>query len=212
MKIYDISPVLHSGIAVWPGDTPFSRRPILQLAEGASVNLSSIEMSLHTGAHADAPSHFLKDAASIDEVPLDVYVGMACLTTLAGGPSGAIRIEELVRALETRPERLLIRAHPDLDPDRFPERIRPFTVEAAREIGQAGVRLLGTDAPSVDAIDDPLLPAHRTLGGLGVHILENLRFQGVPDGVYELVALPLKFRGADASPVRAILRETCYAG
>lgn len=205
MKLYDISPRLHAGIAVWPGDVAYSREVSMSLAAGDSVNLSSVTMSLHTGAHADAPSHYSLDAPSIDEVDLTVYLGPARVATLGGGEG--ISAVELAPILASRPERLIVRCHPGFDPERFPERIRFFTPEAATALGRAGVRLIGVDAPSVDPIDSKDLPAHRAFGRAGVAILENLLLGGVPDGDYELVALPLRIAGGDASPVRAVLRS-----
>ena len=65
--------------------------------------------------------------------------------------------------------------------------------------------LVGTDAASIDPEDAEDLPAHRALLGRGVALLEDLNLEGVPEGEYQLVALPLRFQDLDASPVRAIL-------
>ncbi len=205
MKVYDISPLLHDGIAVWPGDARFSRRVSLRLSRGDAVELSEMRLSLHTGAHADAPSHFRPGGCSIDRVGLERYWGPALLVTVPG--QGAITPPKLEAALSSGPARLLLRAHPDFDPDRFPSVIRWLTPEAAHHIGLAGVRLLGIDAPSVDPLDSKDLPAHKALEANGVMVLENLHLAGTPDGRYELAALPLKIAGGDAAPVRAALRE-----
>ena len=177
----------------------------MTIADGDAVNLSWSRMSLHTGAHADAPSHFEAGAATIDQAPLEAYLGPARLATLSG--EGAIGPDEVGPILAANPERLLLRCHPEFDPDRFPRRIRHFTREAATRIGLAGTKLIGVDAPSVDPIESKDLPAHRAFGQSGVAILENLLLAGVPDGEYELIALPLRIVGGDASPVRAVLRR-----
>ncbi len=205
MRIYDISPLLHAGVAVWPGDTTFSRQVSLRLDQGDPVELSDIRLSLHTGTHADAPSHFQPGGSTIDEVDLDPYWGPALLATVPG--SGEIRPEHLESILSQQPIRLLLRAHPEFDADRFPERIRHLNLESARWIGQSGVRLLGIDSPSVDPLDSKELAAHKQLEQAGTRILENLRLRDAPDGHYELSALPLRIAGGDASPVRAALRE-----
>ncbi len=204
--IFDISPVLHPGVATWPGDVVFLRSSTLRIADGASVNLSSLRMSLHTGAHADAPSHFLEGAPTIDQVGLRAYWGPARVATLNG--AGPIAAEELQPLLALQPERLLLRCHPDFDPDQFPSRIRFFDPAAAGAIAAAGVLLVGVDSPSVDPLDSKDLPAHHVFGRGGVAILENLLLHEVPDGEYELSALPLKIAGGDASPVRAVLSQT----
>ena len=204
MKLLDISPLLHSGVAVWPGDTPFSRQSLLEIGRGDSVNLSSMRLSLHAGAHVDAPYHFLRDGETIDESSLEAYWGPALVATLPG--RGSIKPQDLVPILKPGVQRLLVRCHPNFEADVFPRKIRHFSVKAARMIGRAGVRLIGVDAPSVDPLDSATLAAHRTFGRYGTVILENLSLRGVPDGGYELVAFPLKIAGGDASPVRAVLR------
>jgi arylformamidase len=205
MTIQDISPVVDPSIAVWPGDIPFSRNVSMRVEDGDSVTLSSIECSLHTGSHADAPSHYLEGGETIDEVSLDDYIGPAMVLTLPG--VGAIGVEEIQVAMEQRPERLLLRSELHFSSDRFPEAIRFFEEEAAESLGRLGLRLIGTDAPSVDALDSKKLPAHHAFGRHGVRLLENLTLSAVEDGMYELIALPLKIGLGDASPVRAILRR-----
>lgn len=202
--IYDISPPLHADIAVWPGDTSFSRKVSLRLDRGDPVELSHIRLSLHTGTHADAPCHFVQGGASIDELELEAYWGPARVATVSGG--GPILPQDLEPILKQRPLRLLLRAHPGFDADRFPHRIRHLEIAAARAIGRAGVRLLGIDAPSVDPLESKQLSAHKELEKGGTRILENLLLHQVPDGEYELSALPLPVRDGDAAPVRAALR------
>lgn len=204
MKLYDISSPIQAGIAVWPGDTPYRRDEILKMSAGASVNLSTVHISLHTGTHADAPSHFADGAAAIDAVDLSRYLGPALLVTVA--VDGAIRPVDLEDCLARRPERLLVRCNPSIDPNSFPASFVSFSPEAARRAGSMGVRLVGTDAPSVDPFESKDLPAHHAFQSYGTAILENLFLRDVPDGEYELIALPLRIIGGDASPVRALLR------
>lgn len=203
MKIYDISPLIHPGIAVWPGDSLFSRREVLQVCRGDSVNLSTIQLSLHTGSHADAPYHVGDDGKSIEEIDLEVYIGRARLVSL--NVQELIQEKDVAPLLSDAPERLLIRCNPDVDPDSFPRSFVYFAPEAATRIGHAGVKLIGTDAPSVDRVDSTDLPAHHAFSRFRVAILENLYLRAVPDGDYELIALPLKIAHGDGSPVRAIL-------
>lgn len=205
MKIYDISPPLHPGIAVWPGDVPFQRTESLRLSDGASVNLSSITLSSHTGAHADAPSHFLNSGKTIDQVDLQAYIGPAKVVSISAREY--IRASDLDGCTSQKPVRLLVRCNPGIDPNRFPDCFIYFSPQAAERIGKAGVKLIGTDAPSVDRIDSKDLAAHHAFARYGTAILENLNLRGVSDGEYELIALPLRIAGGDGSPVRAILRE-----
>ncbi|HUF38768.1 MAG TPA: cyclase family protein, partial [Anaerolineales bacterium] len=206
MKIYDITPPLHASLEVWPGDAPVALTPVQRLAAGAAVNLSSLTMSLHAGAHADAPWHFQDEGPTIETLALEPFLGPARLVRLQ---TEGQRIEpsDLEELLVAPPKRLLICCNPGRDPDRFPSTFAYFSAEAAARIAQASVRLLGTDAPSVDAVDSKELPAHHALWAGGALILENLDLRNVPEGEYELIALPLPILGADGSPIRAVLRE-----
>src|SRR5712691_11425330 len=115
MKIYDISPPLHPGIAVWPGDVPFQRTESLRLSNGASVNLSSITLSAHTGAHADAPSHFSNSGETIDYVDLQAYIGPAKVVSISA--KEYICASDLDECISLKPVRLLVRCNPGIDPE-----------------------------------------------------------------------------------------------
>ena len=208
MKIYDISPPLSSQTACWPGDTPFEQWKVQSFSEGDSINLGSIRLSLHSGSHMDAPCHYLEDGATIDQVSLESCIGPARLVTLAGEETiSASRLERLQLLREGCPERILIRLCAVQDVYQFPSYYSCLSSEAAELISESKVKLLGVDAPSVDHVDSQDLLVHHKLGQAGIVILENLLLSGVPDGDYELVALPLKIEGGDGSPVRAILRQ-----
>ena len=205
-RIYDLSHTLRPGIAVWPGDTPFRRTISQSIGAGDSTNGSAISLSLHTGTHLDSPGHYLNGGPTVDKLDLALLVGPARLVTVEPR-DGLVQPESLKAALAHRPLRLLVKANPATDLSRFPERFAAFSAEAARAIVEAGVRLLGIDAPSVDAFDAGDLPAHRAIGAAGGVILENLRLSEPADGVYQLIALPLKIEGGDGSPVRVALVE-----
>ena len=205
MKIYDISPPLDASIPVWPGDVPFTREQSLRLDRGDSFDLSHMSLSLHTGAHMDAPSHFLPGAPTIDQVDLRRCVGPARVVTIGGRRE--IRPADLEDRLINMPPRLLVRSTPTNDFSTFRSEFSYFGAEVAAMLVGQGIVLVGTDAPSIDRFDDAALPAHRAFGEAGVLILENLLLNDMPDGDYELIALPLRISGGEASPVRAILRE-----
>lgn len=208
MKIYDISPPLSPKTAGWPGDTPFEQWKLQSFSKGDSFNLGSIRLSLHAGSHMDAPCHYLRDGATIDQIPLERCIGAARLVTLTGEDTiSASRLEKLSLLQEGFPERLLIRLCPVQDVYQFPSHYSCLSTEAAQLLSESRIQLLGVDTPSVDREDSKELLVHHKLGQAGILILENLLLKGVPDGDYELVALPLKVEGGDGSPVRAILRE-----
>ena len=208
-RLYDISPLIDPDLAVWPGDTPCSFRDLLRLEEGAGVHLSTLTLSCHTGAHADAPGHCVAGAPGIDEAPLERYLG-PCLVRDIRAKDHAIHLgdldtQALEKELKTAP-RILFRTRETTDRSVFPDPFTCLTPEVVDWLGACGVVLIGLDSPSVDRFDSKDLPCHRALHRHGIANLESLQLDGVPAGRYELIALPLKLAGRDASPVRAILR------
>lgn len=205
-RLYDISRTLFPGMAVWPGDAPFELRPTGSLAEGDSANVTALSLSAHTGAHVDAPYHFAAGGQTLEQIDLAVYWGPAQVVSV-GKASGALTAADFAKYDLGRAPRLLVRSGASLsDPRTFqPDYVYP-SPELADHLGGLGVVLYGTDAPSVDDAGSESLPGHHALQRNGIFILEGLDLTGVPDGLYELVALPLRIRGGDGSPVRAVLR------
>lgn len=209
-EIIDISQPVDSGAGVFEGDTPFSFRWKWDRAQGSSCNVAAVKLSPHVGSHADAPLHFDAQGASIGEVDLDRYLGPCRVVDLAGqfaGGADLVRPEQLVGIDFGRTPRVLLRTH-DSPSTAFPRRFAALSPEAARWFGENGGQLLGLDTPSVDPAKSRELAAHRELGRNGVAILENLVLGHVEAGEYELIAMPLRWMGLDASPVRAVLRRT----
>jgi len=206
MTIVDISRTLSAEIAVWPGDTPFQMRTTMARAEGASVNLTTLTLSAHTGSHVDAPYHYADEGATLEAVSLDPFWGAAQVVTVQK-ESGALTPDDFADYDLRRAPRLLVHSPAsELGPARFPERYVHPDPELAAFLGERGVILYGTDAPSMDAVDSKRLPGHNALDQQGIAILEGLDLSQTADGLYELVALPLKIAGGDGSPVRAALR------
>ncbi len=203
--LYDITPTIRAGFPVWPGDTAFTANPSCSLAAGAGVNLSSITTTPHLGAHADAPIHTEPRGVGIAEMPLETYLGPCRVVRVPATPLIEPRhVEGLDLA---SPRRLLFRSDSVRDRRTFPERFTALSPDLAAQLAGRGVLLVGMDTPSVDPFDSSDLPAHHALAQGGVAILEGLLLDGVPEGIYELIALPLKLEGLDASPVRAVLRS-----
>ncbi|MEQ8717879.1 MAG: cyclase family protein [Acidimicrobiales bacterium] len=207
--LHDISPPVSARTPVWPGDTPVSREVLSQVDDGDSVTLSTLHGTVHVGAHADAPSHVVSGTASIDAVALAPYIGPCRVLTARVPASGLIGPDDVDHAPVDDPTaaRVLIRtvavdgAAADFDSE-FAA-LDPALVD---RLGTEGAVLIGVDTPSVDPVTSKDLPAHRSCIGAGIAILEGLDLRDVPDGAYELIALPLRLVGFDASPVRAVLR------
>lgn len=206
-QIYDVTRTIKNTLAVWPGDTPFSYQQLLDKKQGASVNLTTLTLSAHTGTHADAPYHYADDGAHPAELPLEKYIGPAHLATITRQNGGIVPADFAGHDLAGL-QRLLIHTWvSDLPDNEWPENFPYPTLELIDWLGAQGVVLLGVDMPSVDRFDDDQLVCHHRLRQHGILNLETLIFKGVPDGKYEIVALPLKIADVCGSPVRAILRS-----
>lgn len=206
--LYDISRPLAAGVAVWPGDPPFELDwPVERHQPNAPV-VARIRLGTHTATHVDAPFHFFSDGSTVDAVPLETFIGKAVLVDVTDRESIDAAVVRSVLEVDADPRRVLFRtaAWSGVEHGGFPERYAGLDHEAARALATAGVRLIGTDAPSVDPPDSPDHPAHGVLLREGICILENLDLDAAPPGTYELIAFPLRLTGADASPVRAVLR------
>ena len=205
-RLFDISQPLRPGLPVWPGDTPFGLERTWVLDGDCPVNVSRLTLSTHSGAHADAPLHFDPAGGSMETVDLVPYLGLAQLISVTEGPE-RIAEEEVLPRLVPGIRRVLLRTFEAFPHDVWPEAFRTPAPELVEALGAAGVRLIGMDGPSLDPQAAKHLASHLALGRLGMAVLEGLVFDGVEDGVWELIALPLPLAGADASPVRALLRD-----
>jgi arylformamidase len=216
MEIFDISRALSSGLAPWPGDTPFHFELKWKMAEGATVNVGAIHMGVHNGTHADATFHFDESGDAIEHMPLDAYVGDAVVIDLtklfAGSGDGLDRtrqigvadIQAFSASLEGAP-RLLLKTDIWDDSNVFPDWIPVIAPDVPEWLRGRKVKLLGLDLPSVDAIEAKKLTNHYALAAARVAIVESLDLSEVGAGIYHFSALPLKIAGGDAGPVRAIL-------
>lgn len=204
--IIDISRTLSPAIAVWPGDTPFSIQTTLSLSAGESVNVTTLTLSAHTGTHIDAPYHFQEEGRTVEALPLEIYWGPAQVVTIQQ-QEGALLPGAFAGYDLTRTPRLLVRTpSSEKDPREFSRAYVYPSPELAAFLQEQGVVLYGCDAPSMDSVESKRLPGHQALQANGIAILESLDLSRVEDGLYELVALPLKIAGGDGSPVRAALR------
>jgi arylformamidase len=191
---------------VFPGDTAYQQHWTATLGPGCPVNVSAITLSPHVGAHADAPLHYDADGAAIGAVPLAPYLGR-CRVVHAIDCGPLIEWRHLTHALAGLPPRVLVRTYRQMPVDRFDAALPGFAPETVERLADLGVLLIGTDSASIDPADSKSLPSHQVIRRRGLRVLENLLLDSVPEGDYELIALPLRLTGADASPVRAVLRE-----
>jgi arylformamidase len=206
-KLYDVSRTISPDLVVWPGDTPFSFEHSWRIQDGSSVNVTKLTFSPHLGTHADAPYHVSDSGAHPAEVPVEHYIGPAHVVTITRKHGGIVPADFEGHNLQGM-ERLLIHTWVSDMPDtQWPDDFPYPTVELADWLGQQGVVLLGVDSPSMDHFTSKDLDCHHRLFDHGIVNIELLKLAGVPDGIYELIALPLKIAGVCGSPVRAVLRS-----
>lgn len=197
MKIFDISQEVFS-CTVFPGDPSPKRNIMMQVKNGDVCNLTAIEMCAHNGTHVDAPYHFLDDGMTIGEVPLDHYIGYACVYHHNGevAENDAVKILSFAKNLgDDCDKRILIGGKATV------------TEEAATVFASSGVKLVGNESQTVGPENAPK-NVHLILLGAGVSLLEGIRLADVPNGKYLLSCPPLNLGGADGAPCRAVLITT----
>jgi arylformamidase len=199
----DITQPLSVKTAPWPGDASLQIDWTLHPSRGDNVSLSRITLSSHLGTHADAPAHYELGGDTTDSFILPAFVGPVRVIDVRGCDSVTSQILEEQSALGS--PRVLVRSLEEIRPEEFLSDYPPLGPDGAEALVRSGVRLYGTDAPSVDPMDSASMTAHCVLGAAGLPILENLDLSRAPAGDYDLVALPLKLMQAEAAPVRAIL-------
>lgn len=204
LRLWDISQVLRPGLPVWPGDTRFAAASTWSMAHGSAVNVSALTLSSHSGAHADAPCHYDPDGASIDAVALDPYLG-PCLVIDARSAGDLLEPHHLPPLGGAA--RVLFRTYPAFPRDRWSAQWTAVAGGTIAALAAAGVALIGIDGPSLDPQESKTMDAHHAVAAADMRILEGLVLDAVAPGWYELIALPLSIAGADAAPVRAVLRE-----
>jgi arylformamidase len=210
MKLWDISPPVDAHSPVFPGDTPYQQHWVATLDAACPVNVSAITLSPHVGAHADAPLHYDPAGAAVGELALEPYLG-PCRVIHVIGVAPLVCVSHIEHALSARgaalPPRILLRTCRRQPRHHFDDRLTALDPALVEALADLGVLLIGIDSASVDPAASKELPSHQVLRRRGLRVLENLCLDDVAEGDYELIALPLRWTRADASPVRAVLRE-----
>ena len=191
MKLYDISQEVFS-CAVYPGDPRPEKQTLCATAAGDLYNLTAFSMCAHNGTHIDAPFHFLDGGKTVEQLPLDIFVG-ECYVVRHAGCVSAVDAEEMV-AKARGAARILIAGE------------AVVTAEAAEVFAASGICLLGNESQSVGPEDAPM-QVHKILLSKGIALLEGVVLKAVPQGRYFLSAAPLNLAGSDGAPCRAYLLE-----
>lgn len=205
-QLWDISPPLSPDTPVWPGDTPFRQERAWRMDAHCPVNVGRITLSPHTGAHADAPLHYAADGAPIGAVDLAPYLG-PCRVIHCLGAAPLVEPRHVEHALAGTPPRVLLRTYQAAPLARWDPAFCAVAPATIALLAAHGVMLVGIDTPSLDPQESKTMEAHRMVRRHRLAILEGLVLDAVAAGDYELIALPLRLAGLDASPVRAVLRS-----
>ena len=206
MKLYDISITLSPSAIRWVTAQPLELIERKRMNRGDTNNSSSVHSSVHAGTHVDAPFHFVPDGATIEALPLELFIGPArvcavdCGTHITAGDVERAGIRDEARVLfKTRNSTLLKKGIYDAG-------FAPFSVDGAKALVDRGVKLVGLDYLSAAAANEQV-PVHRAFLDHGVILLEGVDLSDVPPGRYELFCPPVKLAGSDGAPCRAVLRE-----
>jgi arylformamidase len=204
--MYDITAEISSALPFYSENDPFKFDWVLRLENGDDCNLSRVTMSAHTGTHADMPLHFIENGAACDEIPLEHFYGKAKLFRLNHKQPRNISREDLL-PLDIQSGDIIL-----LDTGQSRNMNKPLKKDytalspcAAEFLAEKKIRTVGLDYISADTYNAPRFPVHNILLGNGIAILEGLVLENVPEGEYVISALPLKFKGGEGSPVRAVL-------
>ena len=195
---------------VYAGDAPMSFTFLKDMRRGDPLTLSMFSLGAHSGTHVDAPMHFVVDGAPIDQVPLAALIGPVRVIQIPDSVQ-AIDAAELNRHQWKGAERVAFRTRSTerhwMSSAVFHRDFAYIAPDAAQLLADAGVKLVGIDYISAEQFGAPAPRTHRTLLGKGIPIVEGLDLSDVPAGDYDLIVLPMKVRGHEGAPARAIVRR-----
>jgi arylformamidase len=206
-RSFDISVLLGQESIDYPGDTPYSRQVVSTIKESGLSNLSKLTMSAHSGTHLDSPAHFIPEGRTIDQYSVTDFILSALVVQIED--EEAIRPNELENLPIEQGDALLFKTQNSLQSrcrsGVFSEEFVHISVEAADFCVNKRVGLVGIDYITLERYGDNVFPVHLKLLGNDILVLEGIDLSVVPVGRYTLICLPLKIKGCESSPVRAIL-------
>ena len=203
--LIDISQVLHPALPGWPGEPGFALHEAARISPTCPVNTAALSFSTHAGTHADAPLHYDATGADSAETALDAYVGR-CVVLDVRGCGARVEPRDVPWDSLGGARRVLFRTYERFPHAAWDDAFIAIAADVIERLGETGVVLVGTDAASLDPQNSKTMDAHHAVRRHAMRILEGLVLDDVAPGEYELIALPLRIAGADASPVRAVLR------
>jgi len=210
MKFHDVSLAISDELPVWPGNPGVSMKQTSSILAGDNANVTQIQMGVHTGTHIDAPSHFEIDGKTIDQLPIELLIG-ACRVVEIPDSCNYIGPAELAKTDLRGVIRILFKTKNSklwkYNKKIFQKNFIYLSKEGANFLIEHGIKLVGIDYLSVENFGSLDHATHHLLLRNQVVIIEGLNLSGIFEGEYDLIALPIKLKGADGAPARVILME-----
>ncbi|MCF0105268.1 MAG: cyclase family protein [Holdemanella sp.] len=188
MKLYDISQEVFS-CEIFPGDPFPEKKELERIKNGSLYNLSAFSMCAHNGTHVDAPFHFIHNGKTIDEIPLDYFIGYCTVIE----HNGILSEEDALGIIENILDRRLLFKGTTC-----------ISKEAALIFANSSILLIGNESQTIGNLSETM-EIHQCLLSKDIVLLEGIRLSHVPAGRYLLNAAPLNLAGFDGSPCRAVL-------
>lgn len=206
-EIYDITMTINAGMIVYPGDSKVCIEEVVQISKGDNCNVSSLSFGSHTGTHVDVPKHFIDEGKTLEEVTPDRFMGKAKVLDMQNKVS--IKRKDLINKNIEKGDFILFKTDNSkhLKSDEFNKDFIYLTEDGAKYLAEKEIGLVGIDYLSIEDYYATESNVHLTLLGNDIIILEGINLTDVKEGEYQLIALPLKIKEGNGSPVRAILIE-----
>lgn len=200
MKIIDISLPIHEKMIKFGDDPTPEFINYLDRVDSIGFKTTLITMLSHTGTHIDAPSHYLQEGKTIDQIPLENLIGDGCVVNLSsnGSIETDVNIENKIVLLKTGEGKSLERGI-------FNEKYITPKTDLIDHLIRSSIRALGIDTLSIDAYTDRDFLNHFNLLKANIPIIEGLNLENVTPGEYFCILLPLNFQGLDGAPSRCVL-------
>lgn len=207
--IYDVSVAITTTMPVWPSDPSVKLTPEAHISRDKShtVRVTKIEMGSHTGTHIDAPWHMVEDGRRLNQIPIEILVGLATVFEIPNVPS--IGRADLERLSFAGVQRVLFKTENSghWNDGKFYEQFVYLDPEAAEFLVEQGIKLVGIDYLSIDKFKSEQHPSHFVLLTRNVVIVEGLNLSQISPGKYQMMALPLNLQDVDGAPTRVILSD-----
>ena len=209
--IYDISSPISNNMPVWPGDPPVSFRHLSKIEDGDNATVTEFRMSVHTGTHIDAASHFISGAQTVDQIALDKMIGQVLVLDV--DQSETCINEKVLKSHHLKQKlsdirKILFRTRNSLlwqaPSSMFQTDYVGIDRSGAEYLTQFDLDLIGVDYYSIALFNESREP-HIILLQKEIVLLEGINLSSVTEGFYQLYCFPLNIIGCEGAPARAIL-------